>query len=62
MDFITYLPSSRNFDAMFIFVDRLTKMAYFVPCKKIITGEETAILFVDNVYWYCGLPDDVISN
>jgi hypothetical protein len=62
MDFITDLPSSRNFDAIFIIVDRLTKMAHFVPCKKTITKNETARLFVDNVYWYRGLLDDILSD
>jgi hypothetical protein len=35
-------------------------MAHFVPCKKTITGEETTRLFVDNVYWYRRLHDDII--
>jgi hypothetical protein len=62
MDFITNLPSSRIFNAIFVIVDRLTKMVYFVPCKKTITGEETTRFFVDNVYWYYGLPNDIISD
>jgi hypothetical protein len=61
-EFIIDLPSSRNFDAIFIIVDRLIKMAYFVPCKKTITREETTRLFVDNVYQYRGLFDDIISD
>jgi hypothetical protein len=62
MDFITNLPSSRNFDVIFVIIDQLTKMALFVPYKKTITKEETARFFVDNVYRYRGLPDDIISN
>ena len=37
-------------------------MAHFVPCKKIITGEDTAKLFIDNIYGYHGLPDDIVSD
>jgi hypothetical protein len=37
-------------------------MAYFVPCKKTITGKETTRFFVDNVYRYHGLSDDIITN
>jgi len=37
-------------------------MAHFVPCKKSISGEETARLFLDNIYRYHGLPDDIISD
>jgi transposase InsO family protein len=62
MDFITDLPSSRNFDAILVIVNRLTKMAHFVPCTKTMTREETARLFVDNVYRYHGLPDDIILD
>ena len=37
-------------------------MAHFVPCKKIITGEDTAKLFIDNIYRYHGLLDDIVSD
>jgi hypothetical protein len=40
MDFIVDLPKSKSFDLVFVVVDRLTKMAHFVPCNKIITGKE----------------------
>ena len=56
------LPPSKGFDSIFVVVDRLTKMAHFVPCNKTVTGEETARLFIDNVYKYHGLPDDIISD
>jgi hypothetical protein len=62
MDFITDLPSSKAFDSIFVVVDRLTKMAHFMPCNKTVTGEETARLFMDNIYKYHGLLDDIISN
>ena len=62
MDFIVDLPPSKGFDSIFVVVDRLTKMAHFVPRNKIVTGEETARLFIDNVYKYHGLPDDIISD
>ena len=62
MDFIVDLPESKSFDSIFVVVDRLTKMAHFVPCNKTVTGEETARLFVENVYKYHGLPDDIISD
>jgi hypothetical protein len=62
MDFITDLPFSKNFDAILIIVDRLTKMAHFVPYTKTIIGEEIARLFLDNFYRYRGLHDDIISG
>jgi transposase InsO family protein len=62
MDFITDLPNSKAFDSIFVVVDRLTKMAYFMPCNKTVTGEETMRLFIDNIYKYYGLPNDIISD
>jgi transposase InsO family protein len=62
MDFITDLPSSKAFDSIFVVVDWLTKMAHFIPCNKTVIGEEIAKLFVDNIYKYHGLPDNIISD
>jgi hypothetical protein len=62
MDFITYLPSSKAFDSIFVVVDQLTKIVHFMPYNKIVTREETAKFFMDNIYKYHGLPDDIISN
>ena len=62
MEFIIALPSSKDFNSIFVVVDRLTKMAYFVPCNKTIRDEETAKLFVDNVHKYHGFPDDIIFD
>jgi len=60
MDFITDLLPSNSFDVIYVVVDRLLKMAHFVPCNKTISGEEMARLFLDNLYWYYGLPNDII--
>jgi hypothetical protein len=62
MDFIVDLPKSKSFDSVFVVVDRLTKMAHFVPCDKTITSKETTRLFLENVYKYHGLPDNIISD
>ena len=62
MDFITDLPLSNAYDSIFVVVDRLTKMAHFVPCKKTSSSEDTERLFLDNVYRYHGLPDDIVSD
>jgi hypothetical protein len=62
MDIIIDLPSSKAFDSIFVVVDRLTKMVHFMPCNKTVTGEETARFFMDNIYKYHGLLDDIISD
>ena len=62
MDFITDLSASNSFDSIFVVVDRLTKMAHFIPCKKTSSSEDTIRLFLDNVYRYHGLLDDIVSD
>ena len=56
------LPLSNDFDSIFVVIDRFTKTAHFIPCNKIVTGEEIAKLFINNIYKYHGLPDDIISD
>ena len=43
LDLITSLPKTeKEFDAIVVFVDRLTKMAHFCPCTTKATGEVVA--------------------
>ena len=62
MDFITNLPLVHGYDAVLVMVDRFTKMAHFAPCAKTISVEETIDLFLKNVVWLHGVPDNVTSN
>ena len=62
MDFIINLPSFKAFDSIFVVVNQLIKMAYFMPRNKMVTGEETARFFMNNIYKYDGLFDNIIFN
>ena len=63
MDFITPLPVTKNgHSAIYVVVDRLSKLVHFVPTRKNIDAPETAKLFVKYVYRYHGLPDVIISD
>jgi hypothetical protein len=62
MDFITDLLLANGKDSIFVVVDRLTKMAHFIPCTKTITEEEIAKLFLDNIYRIHGLPNDIVLD
>jgi hypothetical protein len=37
-------------------------MAHFIPCKETITSEETAQLFMNNIFRLHGLPTTIISD
>jgi hypothetical protein len=63
MDLITQLPTSNGYDAILTIVDHgCTRAAVFLPCKTTITGQEVAKLYYDNIYWWFGLPNKVISD
>ena len=56
------IPDSRGFNAILIVVERYTKMAYFVPCTKEITSEETVGIVMREVFRHHGLPESIISD
>ena len=50
MDYMSGLPSTKWWnDCVFVVVDRFSKMAILVACKKSITVEATAKLFFERV-------------
>ena len=62
MDFIVQLPLSDGYDAIYVCVDRFTKMAHFCPTNSTITAEGTAGLYLKHVFRSHGLPDDIVSD
>jgi hypothetical protein len=62
MGFIVQLPPSQFFNAIYVFVDRLTKMAHFAPTSSNVTVEQTADLYLRHVFKNHGLPKDIVSN
>ena len=63
MDFITHLPRTKNgFNALTVFVDRLTKMVHFSPGKTTDTASDVANQFLRTVFCRHGLPVEIISD
>jgi len=62
MDFITDLPKSEGDDAILIVIDRLTKMAHFLPCTKEIDVRQFSELFMREIFQLHGLPKDIITD
>ena len=63
MDFITSLPrSSKGNTQIFVVVDRLSKMAHFIPCKKAASAVDIASLFMQHVFKIHGLPKSIVSD
>jgi len=61
-DFITKLPLAQGYDLILVVVDRLTKMAHFIPTTEKTTAGGLARLFKDNVWKLHGLPESIISD
>lgn len=63
MDFVGPMPmTARHYDFILVVVDRLSKMAHFLPCKSTITGMQTAQLYVDRIWSLHGLPKSVVTD
>jgi hypothetical protein len=62
MDFVTGLPSSHGYDTLFTITDSFSKAVKLLPCRKTITVEELAKLFLQHCYSTFGLPAKIISD
>ena len=62
LDWITDLPPSNYHDAILVVVDRLTKMAIFIPTTKSILAPDVATLFIQHVVRVHGVPDTLVSD
>jgi Integrase zinc binding domain/Chromo (CHRromatin Organisation MOdifier) domain/Integrase core domain len=62
MDYIVELAPSHGYNAIYVCVDRLTKMAHFVAMNSNVTAEETADLYLRNVFKNHSLPQDIVSD
>ena len=62
MDFIEWLPVSKGFNMILVVVDRLTKMAHFIPTRSNIDAPQLAKIFLQNILTKHGTPADIVSN
>lgn len=63
MDLITQLPKSRSgFDAIFVVVDKLTKMVHFIPTTTNVNAPQLAHIFFKEVVRLHGLPSSIVSD
>jgi hypothetical protein len=61
-DFITGLPKSSGYNAIFVVVDHFTKRAHFILTTSQITAEGTAQLYHNNIWKNHGWPKKIISD
>ena len=55
--FVVGLPQNRRqYDSIWVVVDRLNKSTYFMPVKYIYTTEDFARIYIDNIVSLHGVP------
>ena len=63
MDFVTGFPKSkRGNDAIFVVIDKLSKVAHFLPIKESITVAQLAELYTSRIVSLHGIPQFISSN
>jgi hypothetical protein len=64
MDFVTGLPKStdKEYDTIWVVVDRLTKTRHLVPCHSTVDAQGLADLFLQHVFPLHGLPLTIVSD
>ena len=63
MDFITGLPMTwRQHDSIMVVVDRLTKVAHFIPVKSTYEAGDIAKIFMKEIFKLHGLPKEIVSD
>ena len=64
VDFVTGLPSvgPQQYDTITVFVDRLTKMVHYCPCREQMSSADFAQLFMANIFRLHGLPLHIVSD
>ena len=63
MDFIVGLPRTQGgYDSIWVIVDRLTKVAHFIPVKTTYNGPRLAQLYMERIVCLHGVPTKIMSD
>nr|ABA97503.2 retrotransposon protein, putative, Ty3-gypsy subclass [Oryza sativa Japonica Group] len=63
MDFITGLPrTSSGHDSIWVIVDKLTKVAHFIPVRTTYSGSRLAELYMARIVCLHGVPKKIVSD
>ena len=63
MDFIVGLPNTaQKHDSIWVIVDRLTKMANFIPMHTTYNAKKYDEIYLDRIVCLHGVPKTIISD
>jgi hypothetical protein len=63
MDFTMGLPRTQSgYDSIWVIVDRLTKVAHFIPVKATYSRPQLEELFMSMIVCWHGVPKKIVSD
>jgi len=62
LDLVTGLPKSNGFDTLLVVVERLSKMAHYIPTPTDVNSKQVAKIFFDDIFCLHGMPDSIVSD
>ena len=63
MDFIIGLPRTRaGYNTIWVIVDRLTKLAHFLPIRNNFSLDRLAELYINEIVKLHGVPVSIVSD
>jgi hypothetical protein len=63
MDFIVGLPRTQSgYDSIWVIVDRLTKVAHFIPVKITYSGLQLEELYMSRIVCLYRVPKKIVSD
>jgi hypothetical protein len=63
MDFIVGLPrTQRGFDSIWVIVDRLTKVAHFIPVRTTYSSAKLVELYMERIVSLHRVPKKIVSD
>jgi hypothetical protein len=63
MDFIVRLPRTQDgYDLIWVIVDRLTKVAHFIPVKTTYSGAKLVELYISRIVCFHGVPKKIVLD
>jgi hypothetical protein len=63
MDFIVGLPRTQSgYDSIWVIMDRMTKVAHFIPIKTTYSGSQLTELYMSRIVCLQGMPKKIMSD
>jgi transposase InsO family protein len=63
MDFVVGLPRTQSrYESIWLIVDRLTKVAHFIPLKTTSSRPQLAELYMSRIVCLYGVPKKIVSD